>query len=441
MEIDRISYIKGCACKVLPLVVDQSITDYEQLCNVVGKMNELIKSQNDFLDQFSADLDTTVTAILTEWLNNGVFDDLINNKLFSQLNPITSEITVYVSKNGSSSGDGSISSPFDSLPTAIAWLNGISRIRELFATVNIRILAGDYSAYPATTLSNYSKQNVRIVAWDGTAEVNAFSDNYIINGLNLDSCDQVEMVGIQIKKTPASAYGMFITNVRHFRLWYYKDVTAGYNGLGITANSNVVVTGLWLENKTVGVSCNWNSKTQVSNIYRQEGAEYDFKVNNGLWAHTGSEIRVGTPIPDNWAYYDTVTAEGGMVYNYNGKADPQNPDSSWTGEYTITNSANSIYIGWTKANTPFKDFMVMMTGPNNQWALGWWTKDGIQSITHRSDGTFLPSNGAFCTFADGAGKYDVYTTGSVADNAFTLVRNTSYTPVGQDYKVRAMCRC
>ena len=66
--------------KVLPLVYDDSLSYYELLCKVVGKLNELAENQNNLsdeikavakdLDDFKAQVPGMVEAKVEEWLNN-----------------------------------------------------------------------------------------------------------------------------------------------------------------------------------------------------------------------------------------------------------------------------------------------------------------------------------------------------------------------------------
>lgn len=76
--------------KVLPLVYDDSLSYYELLCKVVGKLNELAENQNNLsdeikavakdLDDFKAQVPGMVEAKVEEWLNNYIAThDLVNS--------------------------------------------------------------------------------------------------------------------------------------------------------------------------------------------------------------------------------------------------------------------------------------------------------------------------------------------------------------------------
>lgn len=76
--------------KVLPLVYDDSLSYYELLCKVVGKLNELAENQNNMSDEIKAvandlnDFKTQVPGMIEsnveEWLNNYITThDLVNS--------------------------------------------------------------------------------------------------------------------------------------------------------------------------------------------------------------------------------------------------------------------------------------------------------------------------------------------------------------------------
>lgn len=72
--------------QTLPLVYDDSLTFYELVNKVVSKLNEVIDSQNmleeyweEFNKTFNENLFITVTTILQDWLNNGVFNSILKN--------------------------------------------------------------------------------------------------------------------------------------------------------------------------------------------------------------------------------------------------------------------------------------------------------------------------------------------------------------------------
>lgn len=86
--------------KVLPLVYDDSLSYYELLCKVVGKLNELAENQNNLSDEIKAvakDLNDfknqvpgMVEAKVEEWLNNYI----AAHGLVNSVNGMTGEVTL-----------------------------------------------------------------------------------------------------------------------------------------------------------------------------------------------------------------------------------------------------------------------------------------------------------------------------------------------------------
>ena len=86
--------------KVLPLVYDDSLSYYELLCKVVGKLNELAENQNNLsdeikavakdLDDFKAQVPGMVEAKVEEWLNNYI----TTHGLVNSVNGMTGVVTL-----------------------------------------------------------------------------------------------------------------------------------------------------------------------------------------------------------------------------------------------------------------------------------------------------------------------------------------------------------
>lgn len=86
--------------KVLPLVYDDSLSYYELLCKVVGKLNELAENQNNLsdeikavakdLDDFKAQVPDMVEAKVEEWLNNYI----ATHGLVNSVNGMTGVVTL-----------------------------------------------------------------------------------------------------------------------------------------------------------------------------------------------------------------------------------------------------------------------------------------------------------------------------------------------------------
>lgn len=86
--------------KVLPLVYDDSLSYYELLCKVVGKLNELAENQNNLSDEIKAvandlnDFKTQVPGMIEakveEWLNNYI----TTHGLVNSVNGMTGVVTL-----------------------------------------------------------------------------------------------------------------------------------------------------------------------------------------------------------------------------------------------------------------------------------------------------------------------------------------------------------
>ena len=78
MSIDK---IKFWCHKVIPLVYDDSLSYYELLCKVVGKINEIIETYNPD----TSGVYDIVKDIMDEWKSDGTLDEIINETIFSEL--------------------------------------------------------------------------------------------------------------------------------------------------------------------------------------------------------------------------------------------------------------------------------------------------------------------------------------------------------------------
>ena len=83
--------------KVLPLAYDDSLSYYELLCKVVAKLNEVVDNENQLNETFqqlkewvenyfdSIDFQQMVNNKLDEMTENGVLEDMIDNKLLGNI--------------------------------------------------------------------------------------------------------------------------------------------------------------------------------------------------------------------------------------------------------------------------------------------------------------------------------------------------------------------
>lgn len=101
--------------KVLPLVYDDSLSYYELLCKVVGKLNELAENQNNLSDEikqvaqdlndFKTQVPGMVEAKVEEWLNNYI----ATHGLVNSVNGMTGVVTLTAADVGAiANANGSV---------------------------------------------------------------------------------------------------------------------------------------------------------------------------------------------------------------------------------------------------------------------------------------------------------------------------------------------
>lgn len=79
----KIDELKWHVQKVLPAVYDDSLSYYELISKVLAKLNEVVKEVNEY---FKEDIEVHVSAILTEWKNDGTLDHIITGSVFQGFN-------------------------------------------------------------------------------------------------------------------------------------------------------------------------------------------------------------------------------------------------------------------------------------------------------------------------------------------------------------------
>lgn len=80
--------------RYLPTAFDESLSIVEKVNRLINYLHQVDELTNEMLGKWNEvyswvmneGLDTSITDRLNEWLENGVFKDLINTEIFSELN-------------------------------------------------------------------------------------------------------------------------------------------------------------------------------------------------------------------------------------------------------------------------------------------------------------------------------------------------------------------
>ena len=79
----------GCCANPYPTAYDEALSYYEEVCKIAYKLNEVVNSQNNLLNQYEQillfiqnELKEYSINQLQEWLNDGTLENLINQALF-----------------------------------------------------------------------------------------------------------------------------------------------------------------------------------------------------------------------------------------------------------------------------------------------------------------------------------------------------------------------
>lgn len=93
----KIDKVKFWCYKVLPLVYDDSLSYYEMLCKVVGKLNELIEKYASF-DDVVAEIQTAIDALQKQIdeFDTTYIEKLIKDKLANMLYACISDAGYFI---------------------------------------------------------------------------------------------------------------------------------------------------------------------------------------------------------------------------------------------------------------------------------------------------------------------------------------------------------
>lgn len=95
--------------QVLPTVYDDSLSFYELVNKVVEKLNEVIKTSNEY---FAQDISITIRNKMVEWKDDGTLEQIINEAIFDDLNTQLTKVQDYLEgigvnvKESGAKGDG-----------------------------------------------------------------------------------------------------------------------------------------------------------------------------------------------------------------------------------------------------------------------------------------------------------------------------------------------
>lgn len=369
-------------------------------------------------------------------INNTEFKTIKNgfNAHLADISPhgeiVTKTLYVSTTTGNDTTGDGSINNPYKTIQYTINTLK-----RTLFTEIKIRVLAGDYSSEGKLGLSNFSKRVITLTAFDGTNDIVTPNDNYIIYGVGVDSCDQLYIQGFKVEFTAPNDYSIYTVNTRdaHYiglKMTYGNLVNYGF---GIRYNSHVTLENCLISNKIVVASCNMDSKLVAKNFDVHSTGN-----NMGLWAHGGSIInRFGTQ-PS--CTYPIINEEGSLIVSEAGLPETRY-DTLFETSLTVTDSANTITIPLTFADTPKEIDIITIVDGSKQFSIGKWVKGTSFCMSRRYLDNCEMSTGTMIELDSGTGAYNVYYISSATKDSIVLSRNVSYTAMTTTMKLQVVCRC
>lgn len=225
----------------------------------------------------------------------------------------TENRVVYVNINtgNDSLADGSLNNPYKTLTKAI---ESVSKDIQVYQ-VKIRVMQGDYRSEGVIDIHFFKGGMLKVVAFDGTNEIETPNDNYIFAGFNIRNSDFIHLFGFKVINPNESGYGIFIERTEMAEIRGYKNDDASLksnSGIGITQNSSVILDNAYISNRSAVVSCNWGSKVISKNWHQ------DSKNNiQGLIAQGGGQIHLWDATAPE-AAYQFVQKTGGFIVDEKG---------------------------------------------------------------------------------------------------------------------------
>lgn len=249
-----------------------------------------------------------------EFMNGKFAELLMNDKdLDNKINVLSLKETkiLYVDKEqGLDTNNGlTTSTPLKTIQKAI---NSIPKL--LYANVTIRVKIGDYTSQGTISINNFTSGKLKIVAWNGTAEVETASSDLKTSNITCYYNKFLDLCGIEVVNTNATGYGVFLECCDRVRLFGYTNIdsTATTNsGVGITQGSNVYIENCVMSNRSACISCNFGSTITTKNF---SGTNNDtvYSIHGGSYAYMFDD----TSPAYNVSLYSQV--EGGSLYDKSG---------------------------------------------------------------------------------------------------------------------------
>lgn len=218
---------------------------------------------------------------------------------------------VNINTGNDSLADGSLDNPYKTLTKAI---ESVSKNIETYQ-VKIRVMQGDYRSEGTINIHFFKGGMLKVVAFDGSNEIETPNDNYIFAGFNIRNSDFIHLFGFKVINPNQSGYGIFIERTGMAEIRGYKNDDGSLksnSGIGVTQNSSVILDNAYISNRSAVVSCNWGSKVISKNWHQ------DSKNNiQGLIAQGGGQIHLWDSTSPE-ATYQFLQKTGGFIVDEKG---------------------------------------------------------------------------------------------------------------------------
>ncbi|WP_312093483.1 hypothetical protein [Aminipila sp.] len=334
---------------------------------------------------------------------------LTTHKSETQAHTELSNRTIYVSvtSGNDTSGTGASTTPYKTITKALSTI----KKNINYCDIKIRILAGDYRAEGTIWLKEFRGRSLTLTAFDGTNDIVAVNDNYIIEQISMYNCDEVYIWGLKGINPTTSTYGIFISNCRYVWIKGYKnnDSAVVNSGIGVTEGTSMVLLENCLcANKSAVISSNYGSKV-VSKDWDSASINntYGLITNYGAQIHEYNDAQPTATTP-------IQMQNGGVVFDKNG-----NP-------YPTSNTYQTL-VSRDMTITGSFDVAITLSQPP-KWIQFIAT---VQGTKYLSNGQYSGTNRA-CTFVNLSGNSGVsYDAVQINDGANAVIYNVSEVTKGK----------